>query len=470
MVNQLPTAPATTYKGGYQYLQNINQGAIEHIPVAGKIADDRNKAMNSMLVMGAGAGLGPALGKGLNAVSGPDGALVKMAQSISNKTPGFDKWFSGLKLGEKFGKLIAPLKRPFSSDNLAKFKSGYKYGRGLNGSEVVAVDSAKSALRSARKLLDPQKMLETAKANNILKNTRASRKALEYAEKVLENSVKNPEAHAVFAAESISTAKEALKKGAEQLKNVNGTLQNINKMGVLGRTFGKTGMFLRKHLTGSMGLFNGLFAAMTVNSVIQAKKGEKFSTLMEDVLGTWVGSLGGFSIFNGILKGLQKFTAPASTATGILPTIAKVVNKVPGKTFVVPLIGAMLLSTILQKVSHKIFGKPTKEGDDKNKQKTNMDEFLNKTGWSRDQFNAVKNYQGENNLLNNQPVNNNTSDAAGKKPQTDNNNGHKGYMPKAEIPQEVLTAYDAPVQRLTGEVDTALADMAQDLQRYGIKI
>lgn len=161
-------------------------------------------------------------------------------------------------------------------------------------------------------------------------------------------------------AKAILSAEKASIADINMAKTTLATLEKINGTGILGRALGKTALFFRNNLSGLQGVCNGLFAAITVNSVIQAKKGERVSTFMEDFLGTWIGSMGGYKLFEGALKGLAK-VSKSGTKEGLLPVISKYVDKIPGKQFVVPLIGAMVLSNVLQNLSHKIFGKPTKE-------------------------------------------------------------------------------------------------------------
>lgn len=278
-------------------IQDIKDSAVNNIPVAGQIAEQQN-AKSSLIVLGGGAALGPLLGMGLDRMTGSSGYLVKLAKNISDKTGGFDKWFSSLNLGDKINNLLAPIKNKFfSSDSFSAFKNGYYSSSGLKNVAELAKTTAEKAGKAA---------------------------------------------DAAVAQRTLDSLKE------------------FENMGILGRVFGKTGLFLKRNLSGLTGLLNGLFAAMTVNSVMQAKKGEKVSTLMEDVFGTWIGSMGGYRLFDNILKGLSAAEATGAT-TGLLPTLAKIVNKIPAKGFMVPLIGAMLMSTVLQKVSHAIFGKPTKK-------------------------------------------------------------------------------------------------------------
>lgn len=444
MVNQIPAMPRPAYMGTPGSLQNLNLGAMENIPVAGKIGDERTRASQSIAVMAGGMMAGPMLGRVLDLLSGPNGTLIKIAQSISDTkiAQNFNNWVTRVKPGEQVSKLLSPLKlKIFKGENLKLYKEGYNANRGILASAQASVKSATEALAQA----------------NILKEA-----------------AKEGTKEAARAAKQLAKATSNMATAEATLKSTTQMLGKIEKMGVLGRAFGKTGLFFKKHLTGTMGIFNGLFAAMTVNSVIQAKKGEKVSTLMEDVMGTWVGSMGGFSIFNGVLNGLMKFVDPVTktvTAKGVLPTIAKIVNKIPAKQFVFPLIGAIVLSTVLQKVSHAVFGKPTKEDPAlENQNKDSMNDFLNKTGWSNQEFDKIRQAQGlppvNKTPVANNPANNNQPQAQ----QNQANNGYKGYMPKAEVPETVIGANDAAVNKLLGNVDGSLADMAQDLKRYGIEI
>lgn len=262
----------------------------------------------------------------------------------------FDIWLKGLKLGDKVNNLLSPIKSKFNPDNVKLFKEGFSSGSMASVAKdtILNAEKATAAIAEATKgAVDPS---------------------------VMENLTK--------------TAAEAVKK-VPAAKETLASLEKVSKMGALGKTFGKAGLFLRKNLTGLTGIFNGLFAAMTINGVIQAKKGEKVSTLMEDLLGTWIGSLGGFRLFDAALKGLAKVNA-ASTASGILPTIAKVVNKIPAKGFLIPLAGAMILSNVLQKVSHKIFGKPTKNDPKVIESAEDFQKWRQQTGWTQEEFNAAR--------------------------------------------------------------------------------
>lgn len=425
MVNSINTHSNQAYTGAGQYLQNVNQAAADNIPLAGKINDEQTKALSSLGLMAGGAALGPIVGKGLNLMSGPEGPIVKVSEAISKRSTGFTKWFQGLKINERIAKMFEPVKNKFfNGTNVANFKAGYADGRGI-----------KSA-----------------------------------AEKILvEAGAKGDAGKALMATNTL----ESLKK--------------INKMGTLGKAFGKTGLFLKQQLTGMTGIFNGLFAAMTINSVIQAKPGEKFSTLMEDVLGTWVGSLGGFSIFNSVLKGLDKVVNPATgqAVNGTLLKVAKIVNKIPGKTFVVPLIGAMGLSFLLQKVSHALFGKPTREEGKTDAKKDDMNGWLNQTGWKPEDFTAIQQAQrmtnpnaGQTltpatlNMKNGQQSKNSVADQLNNNAAANNATAsqYKGYMPKEAVPASVANAMSDKGKVLTDKVDAQLADMAQDLARYGIEI
>lgn len=437
MLNPTPTAiRPTAYLGNAPTLQGLNQTATDNIPLARKI--ENHQGPSELLVMGGGAAFAKALGTLLHGLCEPTGPIVQFSKTLSDKTVGFNNWFTNLKIGEKVSKVLTPIKdRLFTSANLDTFNKGFKANGGLVGTTKFAMETAKNNLDSAMKITDAAK-----KAKAVAKATT-----------------------------KLNTAEAIYKSTA-------GSVAKLNTMGVVGKTFGKTALFLRKHLNGGFGLMNGLFAAMTINGVLKAKEGEKFSTFMQDFLGSWIGSFGGFTLFGKIAEGLSKFVNPATgkvAAKGVLPTIAKVVNKLPWKTMTFPLIGSILLSTVLQKVSHALFGKPTEEAKEANKANEtatagsteSMSDFFNKTGWDKNAFNEVRNNQQVNVPVANTPVQTNETTAKQETPQT---NGYQGYMPQTEIPAVVATANDEPTKALFTQVDQTIADMQKDLSRLGIKI
>lgn len=331
--NQTPSerVSSSTFEASVKEITELNQQAMESVPLARKLNNEKNRAISSLIGLGLGGVAGPVLGMGLDSLSGYNKPIVKISERLSARTVGFDKWFKGLQLGARFKKIFQPVKdKLFTPENYKTFMNGYRKDGGLLGAHVN--------LRNA-----------AAEAGEIAK-------------------VK-------VAARSITTLKE------------------VDKLGVVGRSFGKRAIALKKNLTGTMGVINGIFAAMTVSSVVNAKKGEKVSTFMEEVLGTWVGSIGGYRLFENVLRGLNEFVQPGTgkvLGKGVLPTVARIVNKIPLKGFVVPLIGAMVTSAMLQKLSHVVFGKPTREDPRVIDSVDSFNQWLKQTGWSHEEIAAVQ--------------------------------------------------------------------------------
>lgn len=373
MFNQVSTTGPVFYMGKPIDVQGIKQQTLENIPVANKLSDDTQRATKSLIVLASGSAIAPLLGIGLQRVTGPDGRFLRAAKALSDRTGGFDKWFNNLKLGDKLNKLLAPFTNTLANPNdLKLFKEAASSGSlGAEAKGIIkAAQTAKLSADSAATALE--KALEIFKKGEMLPEQFNA----------LAQQAKKASDLAKSATAKVPLAENTLK-----------SLESINKMGIIGRVFGKTGLFLRKNLTGITGVLNGLFAAMTVNSVLQAKEGEKVSTLMEDVLGTWIGSMGGYRLFEAFLKGLEAVRTSGS-GSGILLNIAKLVNKIPAKSFMVPLMGAMILSSVLQKVSHAIFGKPTKQDPKVIDSVESLQSWLQKTNWTSNDFAAVKASQG----------------------------------------------------------------------------
>lgn len=338
MINRVSIISPASFTGTKVPVVEDDKSAIEQVPLARKFSEhNKHKSVGSLAIISSGAVAGPLVGRGLDALSGSSGTIVKLSQKVSAKTLKLDAFLSKLNLGQKIKNIIDPVKyRIFKANNLEKFSKGFNAGGGLKG----AAETAKKVAQQAG----------------------------------------NPA--------GVAVAERTLQ-----------TLKEVSNLGITGRLVGKTGIFLKKNLTGSLGVINGIFAAMTVNSVYRANEGERFSTLMEDVLGTWVGSIGGYRLFENILKGLGQFVDPATgqvAAKGVIPTVAKIVNKIPLKGFVFPLMGAMIISTAMQKLSHSLFGKPKREEPQVIDSVDSFQNWLKQTGWTQDEINAVVAAQNEN--------------------------------------------------------------------------
>lgn len=323
MLNRVTVHNPPAFRGNNVAMQGSPDVAIEVVPVARQIADKKTRATGGLVTLVAGGIAAPLAGMGLDKLSGAEGPIVRLARTVSAKTGRIDTFLSNLKIQQRLAKIVDPvINRLFSKTNLETFSKGYHSGGGIIG-----------ALRASRKAA--KAIGDTSRVASIDRSFR--------------------------------------------------TLGQIKNLGPVGKFIGKSSIFLKKNLTGSVGVINGLFAAITVNSVVKAKKGEKFSTFMEDFLGTWIGSIGGFRITENILKGFNAFRSPQTAkiaGKGVIPFVAKVVDKVPLKGFIVPMIGAMVFSSLLQKVSHLLFGKPTREEPIVISNMDDFNKWLDKTGWT----------------------------------------------------------------------------------------
>lgn len=302
MLNRVTTTNPNLYFGAKEpktvQKKPIAEEAIESVPVARKVNEHRKNTITSLATLGLAGFLTPVIGKGFDMMSGTDGKLVKLAQTVDTKAIKLDSLIAKLNIGQKINKILSPIERKlFKIENVEVFKRGFNAAGGLEG----AANTAKKVALNAN---DPIKV--------------------KIAERTLDS------------------------------------LKQINQLGSTGKSLGKLGLFMKKHTTGTVGIMNGIFAVMTINSVSKAKEGEKLSTLMEDVFGVWIGSLGGFKLSENFLRACHQLILEGKTA-GVLPKIAKVVEKVPYKGFVVPMVGTMIISTGMQKLAHLLFGKPTKE-------------------------------------------------------------------------------------------------------------
>lgn len=166
-------------------------------------------------------------------------------------------------------------------------------------------------------------------------------------------------------------------------------VQQAKPMGMLGKTAAKSGLFLKQQLTGLTGMMNSVFAMFTIVNTIKAKPGEKLSTFMEDVLGTWVGSMGGFALANAGMKGM--LNAAKANSPGIIGKAGQLLTKLPlpGKQFILPLVASIVLCNQMTKVSHAIFGKPTKDEDKKSETQQNEAQATNPSQANQTSNNAV---------------------------------------------------------------------------------
>ncbi|MGD9581298.1 MAG: hypothetical protein AB7V50_07985 [Vampirovibrionia bacterium] len=295
----------------------IAEKAIDAVPVARKVNEHSKKAIASVAGIAVAGAMTPVIGKGLDMLTGADGKLVKFAQAVDTRTVKVDGLLQKLNLGQKIDKLLGLLEhRVFKKENVEVFKKGFTSAGGLEG-----------AAQTARNV---------ALHNNDPIKARVAERTIE-------------------------------------------SLQQIKNLGPTARTLGKAGLFLKKHTTGTVGVMNGIFAVMTLNSVSNAPKGEKFKTFMEDLFGVWIGSVGGFKLSENFLRGCHQLVVESKTA-GILPKMAKAVEKVPCKGFVVPFVGTMIISSLMQKLAHAVFGKPTKKQPIQIDSLESLNQWMNQIG------------------------------------------------------------------------------------------
>ncbi len=498
MVSPTSQIRPTIYTGNPTAMNGLNTQSLESIPVASKFKDDTQKTKTSLMVLGGGAAMGPVIGSLIDKASGADGPLIKIAEKISAKTPGLAAKVNGWNLSTKFANLTKPIKNLFKPNNLKVYKEGFSANSGIRKAAEATIKTANQTAAKAGLDSAMAQLLQTAKGQgkDVLARTyealaTTQKMTLGESMKVARQVAKDLGQQDVFKQtlkEGVKQAKQGglkakifgklglFKSPGQQIETAKRTLDTLKKsqalesagkMNMFGKAFTKTGLFFKKNLTGLTGMINGLFAAMTINSVIQAKKGEKVSTFMEDVLGTWVGSLYGFQLTQKVLNGLSKVYNNPNASKGILSTVAKVVNKVPGKGFVVPLAGAMLLSTVLQKVSHKIFGKPTKEEPKTIESVEDFNSWMKNMGWSAAEIKQIQKQQALN-AANNPQVTVNNTPAAGLN--QDNNGGYQGYMPSSEVAPAILEADQIHFASVNNKVDKDLQSIQDTLKLVDVKI
>lgn len=318
MIRSIPTSQMVSFREKFgsekskyntgntaQTVKDAGKKITEQIPVADTLLnrDTRNiKVKCSLITLASGGILSPLIGKILDPLIGSGGKYVQWAEKIGHKTAGFDNFLSKIKPPSILPENIKPkLQYYFKPKHVKMFKKGYYSVAGLEMPARIARNKAVKA-GNRNQMIQAQRTLST-----------------------------------LFA---------------------------TKKTGNLGKLFGKSGIFLQNNLTGLTGVINGLFATVTVVNVINAKPGEKVSTFMEDILGTWIGSLGGFKLCEGAINGLNAFVDPKTNTViekGLIPSLAKAVNKLPLKGLIIPMAGAAAVSIAMKSVSHILFGKPDRE-------------------------------------------------------------------------------------------------------------
>ena len=340
MLNQINTVSIVRFKGTDppnktnaastdQSLQNKviekakdkGKDVIDNIPLAKKAADNKNRTFGTLSFLTLGGVLAPMLGTAMDSISGLNSPIVKAAQKISDKTIKFDSWFKGLNAGNKIHNALEPIKLKLL---------------GKTNLEILRRNAHKTTF------------LETSRV-------------------LRDNALSN--GNRLVAHSAIKTVQ---------------TIEQTSNLGILGKSFAKGSMILKKNLSGTSGIVNGLFAAMTVNDVIKAKEGEKLSTFMETLMGAWVGSMVGYRAFENVLLKVMDFVpkkGAAKIGTGFIPKLATVVSKLPAKGLLIPMAGAILVSSMMQKISHAVFGKPTKKDPVVIDSVDSLQNYLVQSGW-----------------------------------------------------------------------------------------
>lgn len=374
-------------------IDNLTNSVSDNVPVARKFTEQKDDSSTTLALYSGGMTAGYILGKAFEKSITPDGGkLFHFATKANIYSPKIEQLIASLKLRETKNWLNNAIKS-ISGNNFETFKEGVR-SKSLLNTANANFQKATNALAEAIANNKPEKITQATK--NIL-----------------------------------------------NAKNTISTIEKIQNLGAAGKIAGKIALFFRNEFIGTAGIVNGLMAATTVQSVMKAKKGEKFSTFMEDFLGMWVGNLGGFRLFDSLVKGLAKVNESGAT-NGILPIMAKIVNKIPAKGFVVPLIGAITLSSVFQKISHMLFGKPTKIDTTNTPQTENLNDWLTKNNWNFPQTTQL--------------TSNNTN----------NNNQQPEYMPQKEVPASVTSAYtvDKNLNQVLKNSDKALDNI---LKQYNIQ-
>ncbi|EKE02027.1 MAG: hypothetical protein ACD_20C00435G0016 [uncultured bacterium] len=219
----------------------------------------------------------------------------------------------------------------------------------------------------------------------------------------VENIQNNPETikKVIDAAKNGSLKHSNIAKLASKIQMLEHVNKNSSTMSKLLTKFTMgTGNFMGGNLFGT--LLMGLFVGTSIKSAMEAPKGEKFSTFMEDLMGSWIGGYLLFSpagkVVNAIagLKNIGANVAKLPLWQKALKTIGKVVSSGQGVKGLKALPGGMLrfalvlaltapFTKVFKKISHTLFGKPTH--NDKTKQNQDINNKQN---------NVNNIYQGKN--------------------------------------------------------------------------
>jgi len=221
-------------------------------------------------------------------------------------------------------------------------------------------------------------------------------------------------------------------------------LQKVENKSFLSKFLVKSGIGTGHFLGGGMIgiLLNGFFVGQSIKAAIDAPKGEKFSTLMEDILGNWIGAwvlmFPMAKLVNGI-AGFRNIKDPSGLGEKILSKVGKLVglgldNKAAktfdavmgaknifGKNGKIDMFGkwiggpkgfaggalrAILVMFVLtpitseafKKISHMLFGKPTHPEEENTKENQKHENLEQKQQSS----NLVKDFLNKNQLQ--QPI------------------------------------------------------------------
>lgn len=349
-------------------MNNIDQGLINNTQKNINNPKTQEDPIKQLKYTVLGAGVAYGIGKGVDTlVLSKSGDPTKSI--IGRITRRFDKWANSSSamqfLNNKvalikqriIGKHTELLKNPGYNEAAQALKSGSKTKSMLSHEPLVK--QLTTQLTEGLKKLPVEKLKEIGikeSVENITNNPETIKKVI------------NAAKHGSL--EHSNVAKLASK--IQMLEHVNKNSSALSKL-LTKFTMG-TGNFMGGNLFGT--LLTGLFIGTSIKSAMEAPKGEKLSTFMEDFMGSWVGGYLLFSpagkIVNSI-AGLKNIGANATKLSFLqktLKTVGKIVGSGQGVKGLKALPGGMLrfalvlaliapFTKILKKISHKLFGKPT---------------------------------------------------------------------------------------------------------------
>ncbi|OGI03546.1 MAG: hypothetical protein A2Y25_09825 [Candidatus Melainabacteria bacterium GWF2_37_15] len=251
-------------------------------------------------------------------------------------------------------------------------------GRGQNLTKRVL----KSSNKRIKALLKENVSIGTLKENlqKILPNYNLS--------KTVSNKLKNP--NNVDEAINIIKNSSLYEKKAKDVITKIKMIDHVNKnSSFLSRLLTKfsigTGDFMGNNPMSF--ILNGLVLGDSIKSTIEAPKGEKFSTFMEDIMGNWFGGILMFPYVGKVVSAIAGLKNIGSNMTETplwrkgLQLVGKVVGMGQGKSLIKSLPGGILrfaltlallsqVSKMFKNVSHNLFGKPMHKYKEKTEENT----------------------------------------------------------------------------------------------------